>query len=207
MENNADGLLIARICHDLKNCLSVVAFFKEDLLEGTVDPKEGLDALVKSVDKLNLRLSFFQNLAVDGSHIGNLYDMLRNMCIGHDIKLEFDITSIDPENDGIIQNIVCGILYLIVVDALRSGSARTITAVSSNQAERIEITISDMTVEDLPSEVLDISEMDTVNVTVVNALALYIKRVLTRHGYVANIFDELDDNSNSNVKIVLKKLI
>ncbi len=206
MQNNADGLLVARICHDLKNCLSVIAFFKEDLMENSVDLKNGLEEFIKSVDNLSLRLSFFQNLAVDGAHIGNLYEMLQQMCAEHGINLAFDINSVDLEQDSIVQNVICGILYLIIVDLLRNKSPHEIITVTDKQLENIVITISNMSTEALPREVWDITEIEEVQATIVNALALYVKKIMKRHGYVTNIFDEQDTTGASNVKIIIKKL-
>lgn len=205
---NADGLLVARICHDLKNCLSVIAFLKEDIAEGTIDIQTGVNNLVESIDRLSLRLSFFQNLAVDGAHIGNLYEILQKMCEGSNVKLIFDTNTRNDSDNCDEQNIVCGILYLIVVDALRSGKAQTIIVAEDVGTESVRITVLNTKVDDLPQEICDISEMKEVEATVVNALALYVRRIMKRHGYCANIYDVKNDSEleEASVKIVLAKL-
>ena len=208
--NNADGLLVARICHDLKNCLSVVAFQKEDLADGVVDLQTGVNNIISGVDNLSLRLSFFQNLVVGGSHIGNLYEILKQMCVGSSVNLVFDI-DINTNISGQLyseQNIVCGILYLIVVDALRSKSSQTIIVSKDSREDVVNIFIPGITMDDIPREIIDIAEMNEVVATVVNALALYVRRLMKRHGYSANIFDTGSriNSDEIGVKIVLAKL-
>ena len=205
---NADGLLVARICHDLKNCLSVITFLKEDIADGTVDIQTGLSNLLESIDKLSLRLSFFQNLAVDGAHIGNLYEMLQQMCKGSNVKLIFDINTRNDEQNCDEQNVVCGILYLVVVDSLRSGKVQTIIVEEDANMENVSISLFNTKADDLPQEINDIAEMEEVPANVVNALALYVRRIMKRHGYHANIFEVNNCNEleEPGVKIILKKL-
>ena len=205
-QDNADGLLIAKICHDLKNCLSIVTFIKEDLNDGTVDLKTGLADLIKSVDNLNLRLSFFQNLAVDGSHIGNLYEMLTEMCSDHNVQIIYEMST--ANSIGFEQNIICGILYLIVIEILRGNNSQKITVSKDLHSGNVIILLPNMMVTSLPTEVIDLTEMDDTEVTVVNALALYIKRLMKRHGWRANVYDVKEGlcQEESGVKIVLAKL-
>lgn len=206
--SNTDGLLVARICHDLKNCLSVITFLKEDIADGVVDVQKGMNTLLESIDKLSLRLSFFQNLSVDGTHLGNLYEMLIQMCENSKIKLIFDIDTHNDTRTCDEQNVVCGILYLIVVDILRSGRSQTIIVSEEIKTENVNISLLNTTLEELPQEICDIVEIDEAPATVVNALALYVRRIMKRHGYCANIYNVGDchDLEESGVKIVLKKL-
>lgn len=210
LNNNADGLLVARICHDLKNCLSVIAFQKEDLADGAVDLQTGVNNIISGVDNLSLRLSFFQNLVVDGSHIGNLYEILKQMCVGSSVSLIFDI-DINTNISGQLcseQNIICGILYLIVVDALRSKVPQTIVVSKDLREDVVNIFISGITMDNIPREIIDIAEMNEVVATVVNALALYVRRLMKRNGYSANVFDTGSriNSDEVGVKIVLAKL-
>lgn len=193
------SMLISKVCHDLANTLSTIVFIKEDINDGTIDDKTGIKELINSTENLSLRLSFFQNIVVSGKHIKSLYDILTDLCNKHNIKFEIqDLITQNEDHPFYEENIICGIIYMLVSAGIKQQSFNTIKLMFSNN--KIVINVPDLSIDNVPSDILDVTSIDPIQPSIVNIFAVYIRNLFTTYRYTAFL------KAMDGVSIVICKL-
>lgn len=204
-QNKTAGLLASKVCHDLASSLTHIVFIKEDLMDGTVNQQTCIKDLMDGIDLLCLRLNFFQNIMVQSKHISNLYAILTEICKKNNI--DFSIIYEKPdyiEEKYYNENIVCGILYILIHSAIKSKSRNKLQLIFT-QEDNIVIKISNSTISNLPQEVKDIMSSDEMQPSIINIFAVYIKSIMNEHKY-AVYANESYVNNSPEVNIVIKSL-
>ena len=204
-QNKTAGLLASKVCHDLASSLTHIVFIKEDLMEGTINQQTCIKDLMDGIDLLCLRLNFFQNIMVQSKHISNLYAILTEICKKNNIELSIVYEKPDYiEEKYYNENIVCGILYILIHSAIKSKTRNKLQLVFT-QEDNIVIKVSNSTLSDLPQEVKDIMSSDEMQPSIINIFAVYIKSIMNEHKYAVYANEVCVDNS-PEVNIVIKSL-
>ncbi|MBR1944330.1 MAG: hypothetical protein IJ848_02550 [Alphaproteobacteria bacterium] len=204
-QSKNEGLLASKVCHDLASSLTHIVFIKEDLLDGTVNQQTCIKDLMDGIDLLCLRLNFFQNIMVQSKHISNLYAILTEICKKN--KIEFSIVYEKPdyvEEKYYNENIVCGILYILIHNAIKTKTRNKLQLVFT-QEDKIVIKVSNITIADLPQEVKDIMSSDEMQPSIINIFAVYIRNIMNEHKY-AVYANEIYMEEGTGVDIIIKSL-
>lgn len=172
-----EGLLASKICHDLANRLTSVICAKEELSEQNCN----LQDLSNALELTSLNLIFFQNITVQASHIANLYDILIKIGKLANITINIDFTS-NEDNNYHKENIICGLIYIIVSNSIKTKRQTEINVKFDNK--NATISIEGFELENLPQALQDILSPTALQVNNINAFAMYIKKIIDANGYV-----------------------
>jgi len=204
-QSKTDGLLASKVCHDLASSLTHIVFIKEDLMEGTVNQQTCIKDLMDGIDLLCLRLNFFQNIMVQSKHISNLYAILTEICKKNNIELSISYEHPDYiEEKYYNENIVCGILYILIHNAIKTKSKNKIKLLFT-QGDNVVIKVSNTKIDELPQEVKDIISADEINPSIINIFAIYIKNIMREHKY-AVCANEISIDDVTETDIIIKSL-
>ena len=204
-QSKNEGLLASKVCHDLASSLTHIVFIKEDLMEGTVNQQTCIKDLMDGIDLLCLRLNFFQNIMVQSKHISNLYAILTEICKKNNI--DFSIVYEKPdyiEEKYYNENIVCGILYILIHNAIKTKTRNKLQLVFTKD-DNIIIKVSNITIDELPQEVKDIMSFEEMQPSIINIFAVYIKNIVNEHKYAVSA-NESYVNDSTEVDIMIKSL-
>ena len=182
-------LLVSKICHDLANSLTKIALIKENLIDGTCSAEVGIKDLIESIDMLNLYFEFFRNITIQAQHIKNLYSILISICKKNGIDLSMQYNKCQSiEHSYCEENIICGILYILVYHAIRMKSFNKLDVIFACDS-KIIIHIPNILKNDLPQDIDDLITMDAILPNATNILAIYIKDIMSKNHYAAYIND------------------
>lgn len=171
VEGNVN-LVVAKICHEMANYLSILNFIKEDIADNaTNDIRE----MLKIIELLAGTMDFFRNIYSDSSDTESLINTVKKIYLLKDVKLQFPCETIYsiPEK---VKNALCGILYTIVKSS-RPGDVVTV----SGSTHKILIDMPKNRA--FPIEVRNALSHDAIKDNVFNILVNHAKRLANSEGY------------------------
>lgn len=168
---NTTRLTVAKLCHEMSGCLSIMKFLTEDLekAQNATDLKD----LFNEVEMMTAILEFFRAIYSDSKHKANIYDVIANLFQKKKVKLNNSkqiATIFDNLKTGFQERILAGILYIVLQACCSSFS------VSVEWREENLCIFSDSAT--LASNILMALSDDNVEENVFNIFALYVKKMI-----------------------------
>ena len=192
IELKTTRLTVAKLCHEISGCLSIMKFLEEDLEAS--QSTEDLKMLFNEVDIISFVMDFFRNIYSSSNQKTEIHNVIANLYKIKNITLNNLPEIFQDFKNGNEENILAGILYIILKSCRAESSVfvcRTVDIVSVT-TENASLSYS----------IINALNNDDAEEDIFNVFAKYIKAIATSEGYVIKAESLL----NGGVSLVICKL-
>jgi hypothetical protein len=181
-------LTVSKVCHEMANHLSVMRFLGEDLKNTDIhEVKE----LLRNADLLACTADFFRGIYSTSGAVTSIFGTLFGLAKLKEVMISNADDSLDRFQSPEAQNMIAGLLYLIV----KACKAKDVVSVVSPDSQTVWISASNRRF--LPTAINLAFNNDSQIEDIFNVFAMYIKRLADASGH--KIFVDTSDKEAGHV--------